>query len=92
MSDIAVTPSDRGEDQYDVQVASGGRRASFQVSIPSGLSEALGRPDPDTLVRASFEFLLAREPVTSILSTFSLDVIGRYFPEYEQEMRARFGA
>ena len=35
------------------------------------------------LVKKSFEFLLEREPNTSILRTFDLPVIGSYFPEYE---------
>jgi hypothetical protein len=38
------------------------------------------------LVEKSFEFLLSREPNTSILSEFNLKVIARYFPEYEREM------
>jgi hypothetical protein len=37
----------------------------------------------EVLVEKSFEFLLAREPNTSILRSFDLPVIGRYFPEYE---------
>jgi hypothetical protein len=43
--------------------------------------------DPGDLVRRSFAFLLAREPGTSILARFDLPVIGRYFPEYEREIR-----
>ena len=39
------------------------------------------------LVRKSFEFLLEREPKESILRSFNLTVISRYFPEYEQEIR-----
>jgi len=39
--------------------------------------------DPDDLVRRSFEFLLARESRESILSSFDLPAIGRYFPDYE---------
>ena len=34
------------------------------------------------LIKFSFEFLLDREPNTSILSSFELDVISKYFPEY----------
>jgi hypothetical protein len=45
--------------------------------------------NPGDLVRASFEFLLEREPATSILHEFSLDVISRYFPGYPAEIRAR---
>ena len=40
----------------------------------------------EDLIRRSFEFLLQREPNTSILSSFALPVIGRYFPEYERVM------
>jgi hypothetical protein len=39
----------------------------------------------------SFRFLLEREPNTSILPSFGLLLIGRYFPEYQQEIRARLG-
>ena len=44
----------------------------------------------EQLVRKSFEFLLTREPKESILRSFSLPVIGRYFPEYEGAMRGLF--
>ena len=36
------------------------------------------------MVRRSFEFLLEREPPESILRSFDLTVIGRYFPDYER--------
>lgn len=51
-----------------------------------------GRAGPEALVEASFRFLLEREPNTAILSAFEIDEIGRYFPEYEAAMQARFGA
>jgi hypothetical protein len=41
----------------------------------------------EDLVARSFDFLLRREPATSILRTFDLAVIERYFPEYEKEFR-----
>lgn len=44
---------------------------------------------PDDLVRRSFEFLLTREPKESILATFDLPVIGRYFPDYEATITRR---
>jgi hypothetical protein len=40
----------------------------------------------EQLMTRSFEFLLQREPNTSILRNFDLPTIGRYFPEYEREM------
>lgn len=48
---------------------------------------APGATDPEDLVRRSFVFLLAREPRESILARFDLPLIGRYFPEYEREIR-----
>jgi hypothetical protein len=42
--------------------------------------------DPTDVVRRSFAFLLEREPKSSILRSFHLPVIGRYFPEYEREI------
>ena len=41
------------------------------------------------LLETSFRFLLERESNTSILSSFELPVIGRYFPEYQEEIRTR---
>jgi hypothetical protein len=49
---------------------------------------AAGR-STEELIRESFCFLLERESNTSILRSFDLPVIGRYFPEYEQEIRKR---
>ena len=38
------------------------------------------------LLDFSFKFLLDREPNTSILSSFELTVISRYFSEYEKSV------
>jgi hypothetical protein len=46
-----------------------------------------GRVPAEKLVEKSFEFLLERESNTSILRTFDLPVIGRYFPEYEDTIQ-----
>ena len=61
----------------------------FEVSVSAAELARFdpGAPDPDRLVRRSFEFLLVREPKESILASFGLSVIGRYFPEYESEIR-----
>lgn len=45
-----------------------------------------GRPVED-LVRRSFDFLLDREPATSILGRFDLSVIQRYFPDFDHHFR-----
>ena len=46
----------------------------------------------EVLLQESFRFLLEREPNTSILPSFNLPVIGRYLPEYEQEIQGRLRA
>jgi len=46
----------------------------------------------EALLRESFQFLLERESNTSILPSFDLPLIGRYFPEYEQEIQSRLRA
>ena len=43
----------------------------------------------EELLQESFRFLLERESNTSILSSFDLPLIGRYFPEYEREIASR---
>lgn len=43
----------------------------------------------ESVVRESFEFLLEREPASSIVPEFSLDVISQYFPECRQELPNR---
>jgi len=49
---------------------------------------AKGRTAED-LLRESFRFLLERESNTSILSSFDLPVIARYFPEFDREIEKR---
>ncbi len=49
-----------------------------------------GAIGPEALVEKSFEFLLEREPNTSILRSFDLPVIQRYFPEYERTIKDMF--
>lgn len=45
----------------------------------------------EELVTRSFEFLLEREPPTSILRTFALPDIERYFPDYAQTIQTDGG-
>lgn len=56
------------------------------VTLPPDYAEKLtaGRISALRLITLSFEFLLAREPNTSILRRFDLPLIASYFPEYEQ--------
>lgn len=44
---------------------------------------------PDELVRESFVYLLEREPRESIMRTFELPIIARYFGDYPDEISHR---
>ena len=62
------------------------------VMVDRGTREELSPGSSvEELVAASFAFLLEREPRESILRQFDLPVIGRYFPEYADEIRRRLG-
>jgi hypothetical protein len=80
MADITVAPL--SERTFEVTVDGTSRHV---VTVPA----RFGDEDLERVVRRSFEFLLEREPASSILAEFSLDVIGRYFPEYEDELPRR---
>ena len=86
-----VTVAARAEGSFDVAVRRGTATTHYVVTVPPDLAADLGTAgaDPVQLVRASFAFLLEREPPSSILQSFSLDVIERYFPEYRVEMPRR---
>jgi predicted PolB exonuclease-like 3'-5' exonuclease len=74
-----------GDEIYKVTVKSVST-TSHTVTLSDSYYQKLtgGKMTPEELIKKSFEFLLEREPNTSILRSFELPVIGRYFPEYEQ--------
>ena len=67
---------------------SGTTETTHMVTVAPEYAAKLTKGDHSVghLVKASFEFLLEREPNTSILREFDLPLIGRYFPEYEREV------
>jgi hypothetical protein len=77
-------------DERTFKVTVEGRRTTtHKLTVEPSYYEKLtgGRVPAEKLVEKSFEFLLERESNTSILRTFDLPVIGRYFPEYEGTIR-----
>jgi len=74
--------------RFQVEVSENGTGTSHEVTLSRADYERLGRafPDPASLIRACFEFLLAREPKEQILSSFDVAQIGRFFPEFEREI------
>ena len=66
-----------------------GATTTHRVRISKTERERYGAGDVADLVRRSFDFLLAREPNTSILREFDLSTIERYFPEFAREIARR---
>ena len=79
-------------DTFRVTIDEAGRSTHHTVTVdPAYATRLAGAVPRESLIRSSFEFLLEREPKESILRTFDLSVIGRYFPEYERQIGRRLG-
>jgi hypothetical protein len=77
-----------GNAKYHVTINQGSTKSTHEVGVsPLELAKYAGKATAERLVEASFEFLLEREPKESILRTFSLSDIERYFPEYPKQLR-----
>ena len=94
MADIA-TSCNTGANGWlcQVTVKDGDGESRHSVTLTRADFQRLARDGetPQDLIKRSFEFLLQREPRTSILASFELPEIGRYFPEFEREMGKRPG-
>ena len=88
MARISVKALDANSFEVTVDA---GSTTTHVVSVSTDYAAGLtgGKTSTDALVRRSFEFLLEREPNTSILRRFDLPVIARYFPEYERVIKTR---
>lgn len=83
---ITVNPIDNTTFEVIVE---GATTTTHRVAVPQSYYEKLTkkRVAPDVLVERSFKFLLQRESNTSILRSFELSEISRYFPEYEKTIQ-----
>jgi hypothetical protein len=86
---IRVGPT--GPGRFQVTVTEGATQTVHTVSLSRGYYEKLTQKkvQEEVLIERSFRFLLEHEPKESILREFDLPLIGRYFPEYESEIRRR---
>lgn len=89
---VTVDAQGLGDDwKCRVVVDDRGEHTEHSVTVSRNDLKRWGRgttkPDIENLVHRSFDFLLEREPPTSILRTFDLSVIERYFPEYDRVIR-----
>jgi hypothetical protein len=88
--DVAVRPAAGGW-VCEVALEHGGEQSRHTVSVSESdvrrWGQGQGEAAVEDLVRRSFDFLLEREPPSSILRRFDLAVIGRYFPDYDQQLK-----
>jgi len=80
-----VTVKKLDETSFEVTVE-GRTSTTHIVTVSTQYAAKLnpGQVATEVLVIRSFDFLLEREPNTSILRRFDLPLIGQYFPEYER--------
>ena len=83
---IAVVARESGDGHVAEVTVSDRETTTHRVRVSRTERERYGGGDVADLVKRSFEFLLAREPNTSILREFDLSTIERYFPEYPGEI------
>lgn len=76
----ATIDDGHGTSAHDVTVA---------TEEADALAAAADQSDVERLVYETVAFLLEREPKEAILRAFDLSVVGRYFPDYEDEIRSR---
>jgi hypothetical protein len=93
LSDVATIEVEGRDDATFVVTVHDAVDTRHEVSVDERTVRELGveTVDRTRLVEASFDFLLEREPNTSILPSFELSVIGRYFPEYPRVIGTRLG-
>jgi hypothetical protein len=85
MTTIAI--AQQSGSTYRVTVDEGATVTAHEVTVwPSDVERYAPGSTPEELLRASFEFLLEREPKEAILRRFELPVIERYFPDYRREI------
>ena len=77
-----------GDDVFEVTVAKTSTTTHTVTVTDQSLTDLTDNNVTKThLLEFSFKFLLEREPNTSILSSFDINVISKYFPNYKDEVR-----
>jgi len=78
----------KSQNEFLVIVTEGSSSTKHNVTLDEEYYQKLtkGRISKEELIEKSFVFLLGRESKESILRTFNLQVIKRYFPAYEHSI------
>jgi hypothetical protein len=89
MTTMRVVPM--APNEYGVEVEEGSEVTGHRIRLPEAFLDDLLLTDVDQelIVRETIDFLLEREPATSILPEFSLEDVSRYFPEFPEELQRR---
>lgn len=90
MPEIEIGPESEGDKHwaYTVRVFDAGKRFDFHVRLSWSDYDlwSHGRVPPSKVVEKAFEFLLKKEPASSVMDKFDCSVIRRYFPEVDKEL------
>jgi len=86
--DVEKIKEDEKQFVFEVLLDENDQQPPFTVTVEKEYYKKLtsGEIAPEKLIEKSFGFLIEREPKEAILKEFNLDVISKYFPEYEQEI------
>ena len=80
---MTISVTAKSQDTFEVVVTTQST-TTHSITVTDAIHTKLtnGKISKETLLEKSFEFLLEREPNTSILSKFKIEVISQYFPDY----------
>lgn len=91
-STTEVTVTQLTDDEFQVDVRDDEGQTRHTVRADTDAVDKFGHGHPaGTVVETAFRFLLEREPKVSILGSFELAIIEKFFPEYGAEMKRRLG-
>jgi hypothetical protein len=78
-------------EKFEVTVDEQNSSTVHTVVLDDGYYQGLteGRIAKEDFIKNCFNFLLQRESKESILSSFNVRVISKYFPEFEQQIKNR---
>ncbi len=87
MIDVSLL-NDADPFEFEVVVREGSDETRHRVTMARQFRQRLtnGGATPSACVHAAFCFLLDREPKESILRSFDISIISRYFPDFEREL------
>lgn len=86
---MATIDVENDGEAFRVRVTEGKGSTTHRVTVKAADLSRLSRSGetPEAFLVRCFEFLLEREPKESIMSSFDVMVIARYFPEFESTIR-----